>query len=406
MKKIISLLPLFLLLIITCLSLSNKLPFERSTFLSSELTAVKTDDGNTVRTDYFDAEGQLTCAANLQYATVIKTKNDQEKVVREEYLDEEGNPAIRKAGHSGLARFYDEHGKNTRLIYLDAEGRPIMTVMGYAEVRREFNKAGKVEREFYYDTEGKPVQSSLGVYGAHKEYNAEGKNSRTTYLGPDGLPMKTSRGYVSVEYIYDKEGKLLQKHFFDAEGKPTTSGRRQYGIEYLDGKSVYLDENGNPMQRLDNMLNNAPFAVAVAGVLLLLLAVFSRGRLRMVLLIFYLWFIGLMTIWYREFDSAGIKLELFWSYRQFLTNPSIRKDILNNIWLFVPLGALLYKPGSRRWLIPGLISIVIEVIQYLTGLGLCEFDDVISNSLGGWIGYLAAAGLTEVNRGDLYHGKA
>ena len=41
-------------------------------------------------------------------------------------------------------------------------------------------------------------------------------------------------------------------------------------------------------------------------------------------------------------------------------------------------------------LIPLVFSILIETTQYITGLGIAEFDDVFGNTLGGWIGVLAA----------------
>ena len=36
------------------------------------------------------------------------------------------------------------------------------------------------------------------------------------------------------------------------------------------------------------------------------------------------------------------------------------------------------------------MSVVIEATQYITGLGIAEFDDVFGNTLGGWIGVLTA----------------
>ena len=63
-------------------------------------------------------------------------------------------------------------------------------------------------------------------------------------------------------------------------------------------------------------------------------------------------------------------------------------EILNNIWLFVPLGMLLAGlwPGWAVLMIPVLLSAMIEGMQYALGVGLCEIDDVISNSLGGALG--------------------
>ena len=92
---------------------------------------------------------------------------------------------------------------------------------------------------------------------------------------------------------------------------------------------------------------------------------------------------------FRESEGATLRLEPFWSYRKILTDSDIRADILKNIWLFIPLGAILYQiyPKAKVLLIPVVLSIMIEVIQYFAGLGFCELDDVISNGLGGAIGY-------------------
>ncbi len=77
-----------------------------------------------------------------------------------------------------------------------------------------------------------------------------------------------------------------------------------------------------------------------------------------------------------------------------MVSSTIRQDILNNIWLFVPLGAALYDPKHRlRWVWAVLLSVGIEVLQYFFGIGLCELDDVFSNGLGAMIGYVTAHGL-------------
>lgn len=46
----------------------------------------------------------------------------------------------------------------------------------------------------------------------------------------------------------------------------------------------------------------------------------------------------------------------------------------------------------RKWvlLVSFLLSVAIEVTQYVTGLGIPEFDDVFGNTLGGWIGVMVA----------------
>ena len=64
------------------------------------------------------------------------------------------------------------------------------------------------------------------------------------------------------------------------------------------------------------------------------------------------------------------------------------------IWLFVPSGAALFRPEHCfGWLWAIALSILIETVQSLTGIGLCEIDDVISNGIGAMIGYGVADGI-------------
>lgn len=70
-------------------------------------------------------------------------------------------------------------------------------------------------------------------------------------------------------------------------------------------------------------------------------------------------------------------------------------DFLRNILLFVPIGYLIPRinPEYLRkisFAVLGgvMLSTVIESVQLVTGLGCCDMDDIISNSLGAFIGYL------------------
>ena len=93
---------------------------------------------------------------------------------------------------------------------------------------------------------------------------------------------------------------------------------------------------------------------------------------------------------YRDNKNIEAHLIPFWSYKQIIYNSEMRSEILKNIWMFIPLGTILYRiyPDKRIVLFSIILSITIEIIQYITGTGLCEFDDVISNGLGSWIGFV------------------
>ena len=60
-----------------------------------------------------------------------------------------------------------------------------------------------------------------------------------------------------------------------------------------------------------------------------------------------------------------------------------------NILLFVPFGFLLHLPPRETIILGFLFSLAIEISQLISGLGMFETDDLITNTLGTWIGILA-----------------
>lgn len=102
----------------------------------------------------------------------------------------------------------------------------------------------------------------------------------------------------------------------------------------------------------------------------------------------------------REFRS-----DLFYSWRMGLSgNRQIGMQVLENIALFIPLGYLAFsffsagKGTKLRKIVFSLLldlafSLAIEALQYYSGRGISEFDDLIDNVLGmllGIAGYLLA----------------
>lgn len=68
-------------------------------------------------------------------------------------------------------------------------------------------------------------------------------------------------------------------------------------------------------------------------------------------------------------------------------------NILGNIILFIPLGLYLQllkkdKKISISMGIVVLISLLIEIVQFIFGIGATDIDDIILNTLGGLIGIL------------------
>ena len=97
----------------------------------------------------------------------------------------------------------------------------------------------------------------------------------------------------------------------------------------------------------------------------------------------------------RSNGYGTINLHLFSSYRQAYNQMQISlfRNIILNILLFVPLGFLVpfYLGKLKKSYITILIgfgtTLVIEIIQYITNMGIFEIDDVFNNTVGTIIGY-------------------
>nr|WP_279628352.1 VanZ family protein [Paenibacillus ferrarius] len=68
-------------------------------------------------------------------------------------------------------------------------------------------------------------------------------------------------------------------------------------------------------------------------------------------------------------------------------------NVVGNIVIFIPLGTYLslFKKDKRviiNLLFIFFVSLFVEIIQGLLGIGTSDIDDIILNCLGGWIGIL------------------
>lgn len=93
------------------------------------------------------------------------------------------------------------------------------------------------------------------------------------------------------------------------------------------------------------------------------------------------------TILTRDIGMKRIFKGPFWELQNGMWH-----DILLNILLFIPFGFSCGRLCGKKSLIYGiLISVFIETIQYIGGLGYTEVDDVINNTIGTGIGVLIMA---------------
>jgi len=422
-------------------------------YTASELSIRETVEGSVTSTSYVNPDGVITEAIDMGYATVCRMQDDNGRVVEERYLDANGDPVARYDDYYGLSYEYDE--TSTVITYLDAEGNPIILSAGYSTIVRtqddgrasddfyydlngqqvqcvgeyygihcEYNAEGQstcltfldedghavcissgyaiktyqrdgngtVVGEQYFDTEWNPVKSSLGQYGELYQRNEQGYISQITYLDADCNPAPTNAGYTILKRTYHRDGTADTDMYFDVNGSPKALSKGQYGIKRSGKVSLLLDRNGNVMPCVDNLLNGFPCMVVVFGCVVCLLMIVLPKSLSVVLTMVYVAFILYETLMFRESGDARTNFVLFSYAGKFLKEQSVRVGVINNIWLFIPLGTGLYRWFQKRWvlLIPFVISMAIETTQYITGLGIAKFDDVFGNTMGGWIGILVA----------------
>lgn len=110
-------------------------------------------------------------------------------------------------------------------------------------------------------------------------------------------------------------------------------------------------------------------------------------------LLFYLtWFPGPFR---QAGGDVGVNLTPFSTIRRYIRmeDPADWINIAGNLAAFLPLGYLWPFSFRRysRWrhtvLIALGVSLFVEAVQYLTGMGSLDVDDVIINTLGGLTGF-------------------
>lgn len=365
--------------------------------------------GNNIRITYLD-ENNDPMVILLNYAVEERDYNEAGQQISCRYLDTEGKSAFSHGNGFGARYEYDDKGRKVKTTYLDDAGEPMNLYLGYSSLVREYYETdgpenGRVKREFYFLSDGQPASLSLGQYGVYNEYDRNGQVSLVTYLDAGGSPMVTNKGYTSAAYTYFADNTVQSTLYYDINGNPFRMGEGQYGTKIENGQTILLNADGTEQFSIRNYVYNHSELVIIISVMLVLLSSFAGRKTNWLMLILYVGVIMYFTLMFRETGESQISA--LRSYRRIFVSTEARAEILKNIWLFVPLGAILFRICPRKAILGAIIlfSVIIEAVQYFTGMGFCELSDVISNGLGGAIGYGMGC-LMQVIRKELHRGKA
>ena len=105
----------------------------------------------------------------------------------------------------------------------------------------------------------------------------------------------------------------------------------------------------------------------------------------------YIFAVLWLTLIDRQWGERQAELMPFWEVRNLMVN--ISNKYLREFWLVQIFGNIAMFINVTNFKSVFLISIAfsagIEITQYVTGRGLCEFDDVFNNTLGACVGYMS-----------------
>jgi glycopeptide antibiotics resistance protein len=141
----------------------------------------------------------------------------------------------------------------------------------------------------------------------------------------------------------------------------------------------------------------------------------TKNREKLIRLIFLVYIAGVLTLTFvvretmvfRHPNSRGLELTPFREFDAMLSGNNQKfwfMQIFLNILLFVPFGTLLPVVAEKFrnfWfttILGFLFSGAIESMQYITGRGFSEVDDLINNTAGAAAGYIIFAVAVNIYR--------
>lgn len=143
------------------------------------------------------------------------------------------------------------------------------------------------------------------------------------------------------------------------------------------------------------------------------------GKILFVLYIgFVVWFL-IFSDWYGrtgEMQEYHYNLELFkeikrfWDYRQQVGYFAMLTNLFGNVMIFLPFGFFLpmasrYRSFFSTMFASFVLSLCVEVFQFITRVGSFDVDDLLLNTIGGIVGHILFVVCDAVGRHNDYKKK-
>ena len=136
------------------------------------------------------------------------------------------------------------------------------------------------------------------------------------------------------------------------------------------------------------------YAVAAAIAIVLFLC---KRKWSLSLLVLYLFLVvAIMILVRKPMASSKLILQPFWSYGKWKDQSN---QVISNILMFIPVSFLAANLWSwKATPFAAAFSAMIELTQYFTKRGYCEFDDIFHNTLSAVLGVLLYYGVLQIRK--------
>lgn len=208
-------------------------------------------------------------------AGIAYERDSNHRVIRKQYLDDNGKVMVDKNGCAGCEYDYDENGFIVEERFIDIDGNPQMSDLGYAVSKMEYDIANATTTERYYGEDLKPCITigqyhksvckisgdtvifsyynvddsrgyfyngfvNVGLYHCVKNiFNSDGWNLSTSYYGADGHPCNDASGVHEIKAEFDEHGRPVKQTNYDIDGNPCRNNMGVCSVTYV------YDNNNN-----------------------------------------------------------------------------------------------------------------------------------------------------------------
>lgn len=203
-----------------------------------------------VRETYIDADGNVSVNDAGVSSIEIIYDNRGNMIRQNNYASDLVTPKANRYGVASTEWVYDEKGNLTDVNVYDVDGKPTIDKKSHtAHYRWTYDENGYVSSFKTFDLNDRLVINDQGIAGYISRCDNRGNAEEICFIGTDG---KLMRNYLISRYKYDNSNNKTELSVFDGNNKPTTNQHKVHRYEYKYNSRNQMTEescfgtNGKP----------------------------------------------------------------------------------------------------------------------------------------------------------------